>query len=151
MAVIKTTGVKVLLFLLILSAWTGGILWVGWQSPHWLEALLAEEKPVEVTKFYPLNKFIISIPGDKSPHYLLLEIALKSNNPELQPVLNEADPLIRNSLMKMFSRKKFQDLNNNDQLESLQSEALVNIVSVLIEHKFPSDIDEVLFTRMVIQ
>jgi flagellar FliL protein len=151
MAVIKSTGVKVFLVLLLISAWTGGALWVGWQSPQWLDAFLTKEKPVEITKFYPLDKFIISIPGEKYPHYLLLELALKSNNQELQPVLNEADPLIRNSLMKMFSRKKFQELNNNDQLDSLQSEALVNIVKVLMEHEFPSDIDEVLFTRMVIQ
>lgn len=151
MAVIKSKGVKVFLFLLLTCGWTGGALWVGWQSPQWLEALLTPDVPVEVTKFYPLEKFIISIPGEKYPHYLLLELALKSSNPELQAVLNEADPLIRNSLMKMFSRKKFEDLNNNDQLDSLQSEALVHIVKVLIEHKFPSDIDEVLFTRMVIQ
>ncbi|ABE56909.1 flagellar basal body-associated protein FliL [Shewanella denitrificans OS217] len=151
MASAKSKFFKVLGFLFLISAWTGGVLWADWQSPKWVEEFLAEEPVVPVAKFYPLDKFIISIPGDKYPHYLLLELALKSNNPKLKSVLDEADPLIRNSLMKMFSRKSFEQLNSTEQLDSLQNEALMHIVKVLVEHKFPSDIDEVLFTRMVIQ
>jgi flagellar FliL protein len=54
-------------------------------------------------------------------------------------------------MMKMFSRKTFEQLNHLDQLDSLQSEALILMVKVLSDNQLPSDIDEVLFTRMVIQ
>lgn len=104
-----------------------------------------------VAKFYPLEKFVISIPGDKYPHYMLLEMSLKSYNPDMKTVLVEADPLIRNAMMKMFSRKTFEQLNHLDQLDGLQAEALILMVKVLSDNKLPSDIDEVLFTRMVIQ
>lgn len=152
MALAKSSVVKSLAIICVFLGWTAGALWLGWQGPELTETYLKpKEEAVEVAKYYPLEKFIMSIPGDKYPHYMLLEMTVKSRNPLLESVLLEADPVIRNSLMKMFSRKTFQELNNLDQLESLQSEALVMIVKVLSENDFQSDIDEVLFTRMVIQ
>jgi flagellar FliL protein len=152
MAIAKSSVVKSLAILCVFLGWTAGALWLGWQGPELTENYLKpKEEQASVAKYYPLEKFIMSIPGDKYPHYLLLEMTVKSHNPLLESVLLEADPVIRNSLMKMFSRKSFKELNNLDQLDSLQSEALVMIVKVLSENDFQSDIDEVLFTRMVIQ
>ncbi|GIU41540.1 flagellar basal body-associated FliL family protein [Shewanella algidipiscicola] len=152
MALAKSSVVKSLAIICVFLGWTAGALWLGWQGPELTKPYLQpEEEPVKVAKYYPLEKFIMSIPGDKYPHYMLLEMTVKSHNPLLESVLLEADPVIRNSLMKMFSRKTFQELNDRDQLESLQSEALVMIVKVLSENDFQSDIDEVLFTRMVLQ
>ena len=69
----------------------------------------------------------------------------------MQTVLVDSDALLRNAMMKMFSRKTFTELNSLDQLDSLQSEALILMIKVLSDNQLPSDIDEVLFTRMVIQ
>ena len=155
MAILKSRLVKIIVALLVLISSTAGAFWIGTSSGDWkLAELFASEpevEPVPVAKFYPLEKFVISIPGDKYPHYMLLEMSLKSHNPNMKTVLLESDPLIRNAMMKMFSRKTFEQLNHLDQLDSLQSEALILMVKVLSDNKLPSDIDEVLFTRMVIQ
>lgn len=155
MAIVKSRVIKITLAFFVLISWTAGALWIGINGADWkLTELFASEpelEPVPVAKFYPLEKFVISIPGDKYPHYMLLEMSLKSYNPDMKTVLVEADPLIRNAMMKMFSRKTFEQLNHLDQLDGLQAEALILMVKVLSDNKLPSDIDEVLFTRMVIQ
>lgn len=155
MAILKSRLVKIILALLVLISSTAGAFWIGTNGADGkLVKLFASEpeiEPVPVAKFYPLEKFVISIPGDKHPHYMLLEMSLKSRNPNMKEVLQESDPLIRNAMMKMFSRKTFEQLNHLDQLDSLQSEALISMVKVLSDNQLPSDIDEVLFTRMVIQ
>ncbi|NMH66719.1 flagellar basal body-associated FliL family protein [Shewanella salipaludis] len=152
MAIARKALVRWILIVGVALGWTAAVLWLGLHGPAWVEShFSSEEELVKVAKYYPLDKFIISIPGDKYPHYLLLEMTLKSRNPALQSVLDEADPVIRNSLMKMFSRKRFEQLNDSDQLDSLQAEALVLIAKVLSDNDFASDVDEVLFTRMVMQ
>ncbi|MGX7653262.1 flagellar basal body-associated FliL family protein [Shewanella putrefaciens] len=155
MAIVKSRVIKITLAFFVLISWTAGALWIGINGADWkLTELFTSEpevEPVPVAKFYPLEKFVISIPGDKYPHYMLLEMSLKSYNPDMKTVLVEADPLIRNAMMKMFSRKTFEQLNHLDQLDGLQAEALILMVKVLSDNKLPSDIDEVLFTRMVIQ
>ena len=155
MAIAKSQLVKIIVAVLVLISSTAGAFWVGSNNADWtLTKLFASEpevEPVPVPKYYPLEKFVISIPGDKYPHYMLLEMSLKSRNPGMQTVLVDSDALLRNAMMKMFSRKTFAELNSLDQLDSLQSEALILMIKVLSDNQLPSDIDEVLFTRMVIQ
>ncbi|SUI91873.1 flagellar basal body-associated FliL family protein [Shewanella morhuae] len=155
MAIAKSQLVKIIVAVLVLISSTAGAFWVGNNSADWkLTEMFTSEpevEPVPVAKYYPLEKFVISIPGDKYPHYMLLEMSLKSHNPNMQTVLVESDALLRNTMMKMFSRKTFTELNSLDQLDSLQAEALILMIKVLSDNQLPSDIDEVLFTRMVIQ
>ncbi|WP_076413071.1 flagellar basal body-associated protein FliL [Shewanella sp. UCD-KL12] len=143
---------KKITILLFLILWTASIFWVGWQSPSIIGGpFIPKETQDNSAKFYPLDRFVISVPGDKFPHYLLLELALKSSSPDVTKTLSEADPLVRNSLMKMFSRKHFNQLNDSNQLEGLQLEALTLLSDVLKENNYEIELDEVLFTRMVIQ
>ena len=155
MAIAKSQLIKIIVAVLVLISSTVGAFWVGSNSADWtLTKLFTSEpevEPVPVPKYYPLEKFVISIPGDKYPHYMLLEMSLKSRNPAMQTVLVDSDALLRNAMMKMFSRKTFTELNSLDQLDSLQSEALILMIKVLSDNQLASDIDEVLFTRMVIQ
>ena len=152
MAFGKTSVSKKLSFSLLIILWSATIFWVGWQSPSIIGGpFTLQDKETNTAKFYPLDRFVISVPGDNLPHYLLLEMALKSRSNNVSTILSEADPLVRNSLMKMFSRKHFNQLNDSNQLESLQQEALVLLSEVLAENKYEIELDEVLFTRMVIQ
>ncbi|MFT5787966.1 MAG: flagellar FliL protein [Shewanella sp.] len=147
----KTSRKRISFFILI-AAWTAGIFWVGWQSPTLIGGpFLAQEPEIKLAQFYPLDKFIISIPGDEYPHYLLLEMAFKSRSNNVVNTIKKANPVIKNSLMKMFSKKHFNELNNAQQFEPLQKEAHVLLSMVLAENDFDIEIDDVLFTRMVIQ
>ncbi|MGM8892124.1 flagellar basal body-associated FliL family protein, partial [Psychrobacter sp. 1Y1] len=123
-----------------------------WQSPTLIGGPFVEKEPeVKSAQFYPLDKFVISIPGDEYPHYLLLEMAFKSRSNNVASIIEQADPVIKNSLMKMFSNKHFNELNSAKQFEPLQQEAHNVLSAVLEENNFAIELDDVLFTRMVIQ
>ncbi|WP_108945080.1 flagellar basal body-associated FliL family protein [Shewanella halifaxensis] len=133
-------------------AWTGAAFWVGWQSPTLIGGFFGPKEPVvEAAKFYPLDKFVLSIPGEEYSHYLLLELAIKTRSKDAQFTLTQADSVIKNSLMKMFSNKHFDELNDTKQFEPLQKEALNILSVVLAQNDFDIELDDVLFTRMIIQ
>lgn len=151
MALTKKSGKRFSIFCLLMG-WTAATFWLGTQSPQLIGGdLFVSEKEVKTAQFYPLEKFVISIPGDEYPHYLLLEMAFKSRSANVAHTIQQADPVIRNSLMKMFSKKHFNELNNSEQFESLQKEAHGLLSVVLANNDFAIELDEVLFTRMVIQ
>ena len=151
MAFIQSNTKKITIALFILL-WSGSVFWVGWQSPTIIGGPFSTpEDEIVSAKFYPLEKFVISVPGDDYPHYLLLEMAFKSRSQNVETTIKQADPVIRNSLMKMFAKKHFNELNDAQQFESLQKEAHVLLTSVLAENEFSIELDDVLFTRMVIQ
>ncbi len=151
MAFSNTSGKKITILLLIII-WSGAVFWAGWQSPTIIGGpFSAQKEEVVSAKFYPLDKFVISVPGDEYPHYLLLEMAFKSRSENVENTIKQADPVIRNSLMKMFSKKHFNELNDSQQFESLQKEAHQLLTAVLAENEFSIELDDVLFTRMVIQ
>ncbi|ACJ31738.1 Flagellar basal body-associated protein FliL [Shewanella piezotolerans WP3] len=151
MAFSNTTGKKITI-LLIIMIWSSAVFWAGWQSPTIIGGPFSpSEDEIVTAKFYPLDKFVISVPGDDYPHYLLLEMAFKSRSKNVESTIKQADPVIRNSLMKMFAKKHFNELNDSQQFESLQKEAHQLLTVVLAENEFSIELDDVLFTRMVIQ
>ncbi|MCL1050870.1 flagellar basal body-associated FliL family protein [Shewanella abyssi] len=151
MSFIKKSA-KRIQFSIFITAWTAAIFWAGWQSPTLIGGpFLTQEPEVKLAQFYPLDKFVISITGEEYPHYLLLEMAFKSRSSNVARTIKAADPVIRNSLMKMFSKKHFNELKNAQQFEPLQKEAHVLLSLVLAENNFDIELDDVLFTRMVIQ
>lgn len=148
----SNSNTKKITILLFITIWSGAVFWAGWQSPTIIGGpFSAAEDEVISAKFYPLDKFVISVPGDDYPHYLLLEMAFKSRSKNVETTIKQADPVIRNSLMKMFSKKHFNELNDAQQFETLQKEAHLLLTNVLAENEFSIELDDVLFTRMVIQ
>lgn len=131
---------------------SGAAFYAGWQAPSLLGGMFEQKQPAPpVPKFYPLDRFVISMPGQKYEHYVLLEMALKSSTPDAEKILKEADPLVRNTMMKMFSGKQVSELNKPANLDSLQTEAKKLLNKVLKSNNFDMNIGEVLFTRLVIQ
>ncbi len=143
---------KMLVLALVFLTWTGATFWLGWQSPTLIgEPFGPQEPEVEVAKFYPLDKFVISIQGDEYSHYLLLELAIKTRSKDAEFTLSQADSVIKNSLMKMFSTKHFNELNDTKRFDPLQKEAKSILSAVLAQNDFNIELEEVLFTRMIIQ
>lgn len=131
---------------------SAGAFYLGWQSPTMLGGVFEEQQvPADIPRFYPLERFIISVPGKEYQHYVLLELALKTSSANAKHLLSEADPLVRNSLMKMFAGKQVEELNKPNNLELLQLEAKTLLTDVLNHNKYAVTIDDVLFTRLVIQ
>ena len=137
---------------MLVALWSGAAFYLGWQSPELFGNRFEREKQAAPSlRFYPLKRIVISVPGKDYSHYVLLEMAIKSSTDNAVPVLEEADVLIKNTLMKLFSRKSIDYLNDPQQVEPLQLEVKSALLNVLSENHYKLNIEQVLFTRMVVQ
>ena len=101
--------------------------------------------------FMNLDKFVITIDGEERTHYLMLELALKTSSTKAHDKLIEYKPLARNVLLKMFSQSTFEELRQMDEIERMQTEVLGQLRQAMALNGYAYQIDEVLFTKLVLQ
>ncbi|PSW04769.1 hypothetical protein C9J01_27785 [Photobacterium rosenbergii] len=101
--------------------------------------------------FMNLDKFVISVDGEERTHYLMLELALKTNSLQAHDELIEFKPLARNVLLKMFSQSTYEDLRKMNEIDSLQQQVMGQLRQVLAINGYNHQIEEVLFTKLVLQ
>ncbi|TKB47808.1 flagellar basal body-associated FliL family protein [Ferrimonas sediminicola] len=150
-----STGIKRLLQVCVLLVWSGAMVIVGVVGIGNAEEVTLPfglGKPVaEPDRFYPLDKLVISLPGERYPRYLLLEMALQSPSEEIESKLLASDPLLKNTMIKLMGNKSLDELNSTENMEKLQEEARGALQNVLRSHGFEIQLDAVLFTRLVVQ
>ncbi|ADN76501.1 flagellar basal body-associated protein FliL [Ferrimonas balearica DSM 9799] len=137
--------------LVILAAVAGGSYWAGTQTAQWWQQDDQRTAMTPAAHFHKLDRFVISIPGEQYQHYVQLELAIKSESAEFSDVLTQAEPLVRNGLMHLFSKKHYEELSQLQDLNGLQNEVKVLLADTLQRNGYPNQIDEVLFTRLVVQ
>nr|WP_321241433.1 flagellar basal body-associated FliL family protein [uncultured Tolumonas sp.] len=141
--------------LLILFSVGATLLVIG--HPDWYGAAAHNEQPTmpEVSKkplFKPLEKFVISIDGDASRHYLMLEMTLVTHSASQIESYDELMPVIRNSLVQYFSQRNEAQLTEElHHVEHLQTELQERLISTLQNYGFKAALDEVLITKYVVQ
>lgn len=101
--------------------------------------------------FMNLDKFVITIDGEERTHYLMLELALKTNSAKAHDHLLEFKPLARNVLLKMFSQSTFEDLRQMNEIDQLQTEVLGQLRQAMALNGYAYQIEEALFTKLVLQ
>ncbi|AJR07811.1 flagellar basal body protein FliL [Photobacterium gaetbulicola] len=101
--------------------------------------------------FMNLDKFVITIDGEERTHYLMLELALKTNSSKAHDQLIEYKPLARNVLLKMFSQSTFEELRQMDDIDRLQKQVLGKLRQAMAINGYAYQIEEVLFTKVVLQ
>ncbi|MCQ1057443.1 flagellar basal body-associated FliL family protein [Photobacterium sp. ZSDE20] len=101
--------------------------------------------------FMNLDKFVITIDGEERTHYLMLELALKTNSAKAHDQLVEFKPLARNVLLKMFSQSTFEELRQMNEIERLQTEVLGQLRQAMAVNGYAYQIEEALFTKLVLQ
>ena len=115
---------------------------------------LAEAKP-ELSKtplFKPMERFVISLEGDREPHYLVLELALVTHNPQQLETLNELTPLIRNAMVQYFSHRSHEAVKQELQnISALQTSLLGKLVGTREGYGYKPYLDEVLVTKVLVQ
>ena len=72
---------KVLVPVIFIAVWSAATFYVGWQAPNFFGDMFKREtKITPVAKYYPLKRVVVTVPGEDYPHYLLLEMAIKSES-----------------------------------------------------------------------
>jgi flagellar FliL protein len=125
--------------------WYGGATTAHNEQPATPEV---SKKPL----FKPLEKFVISIDGDNSRHYLMLEMTLVTHSAAQVESYDELMPVIRNSLVQYFSQRNEAQLTEElHHIEHLQTELQERLISTLQNYGFKAALDEVLITKYVVQ
>lgn len=131
------------------------------------EASHEEDKPTPLAPAIYLAlapDFTINFHIKGRQRYLQTEVTLMYRDPAVEELLNLHMPAIRNGLVMLFSSKNFDELQTVEGKNSLRDEALHEIQAILQkefaagesteegeEHQSPPEIEQVLFTKFVMQ
>jgi flagellar FliL protein len=111
-------------------------------------AALAAEPSI----YLPLEPaFTIDMMVNGRQRYVQLNMTVKSKNEEQMDAVTQHMPLIRNSLVLLFSSQSFDELRTTEGKEALKIAALDAINGILEQETGQGGIDGVLFTNFVMQ
>jgi flagellar protein FliL len=109
---------RIVLLMLLLNVLTvaGGVGASYWLLKPGLEGSspeeVAEAEPVEPSEyvFFPVEKVIVSVRGDGREHYFVLDLALQADASDEPPKFEQAEPIVRNSVVGYLSSLPFDEL-----------------------------------------
>lgn len=150
-------AVMILVSIIVSAAtFTGAVLYLKSSDPDATDSISqmfsfkSEPEPVQPT-FHQLDKLVLSVKGQRQTHFVMLELAVKTRFPEEIKEIDSYMPVVRNSLLKLFSHKTYEQLQQERTIDSLQEEVKNTLLAAFSETQFAKHIDDVLFTKYVIQ
>ncbi|CAM3870604.1 Flagellar protein LafL [Vibrio aerogenes CECT 7868] len=122
-------------------------------SDSFISVFTKKEDPISPTPvFHQLEKVVLSVKGEKQQnHFVMLELAIETRHPVRMEAIDNYMPLVRNTLIKLFSNKTYADLYGEQALDHLQKEVKQSILMAFEKTEIVRDIDDVLLTKYVVQ
>lgn len=109
---------RLVLLMLLLNVVTvvggvGAAYWLlkpGPEASSATEASVAEAVEPSEYEFYPVEKVIVSVRGNGREHYFVLDLALQAELSDEPKKFEQAEPLVRNSVVGYLSSLPFEEL-----------------------------------------
>ncbi|UUM32302.1 flagellar basal body-associated FliL family protein [Vibrio japonicus] len=117
-------------------------------------AFLSENQPEEEYKgpsFHPLDKLVLTVKGKKQTHFVMLELAIETRRLERIQQIDSYMPMIQNEMLKLFSDKTFDELQQTGAIDVLQGEVKETLLKAFEKTNLVHDIEDVLLTKYVVQ
>ena len=73
-------------------------------------ALADGPKQISDFTFYPVEKIVMNLPGEKRERYVVLDLALQTDAKVSGSTFKNIEPLVRSSVIASLSRLKFSEL-----------------------------------------
>ncbi len=118
------------------------------------EGAVAEESaPIEGPSIYLEldSPFVVDFMVSGKQRYLQLNMTLKSRDAEQIDAVKVHMPLIRNSLVLLFSSQSFDELQTLEGKKALKEAAVASVNSILEQETGRGGMDDALFTNFVMQ
>ncbi|EOX4942180.1 flagellar basal body-associated protein FliL [Vibrio alginolyticus] len=116
-----------------------------------LSFLVTEQPTSKGPSFHPLDKVVLTVKGKKQTHFVMLELAIETRRPERIKEIDEYMPMVQNSLLKLFSDKTFDQLQQAGAIDILQDEVKQALLLAFAKTDIVREIDDVLLTKYVVQ
>lgn len=122
--------------------------------PHKGQAKAAEAEPPKAAKelFLPLEPaFVVNFSGDPSVRFLQVGVTLMSHDAKALDAAKEAQPVLRNALVMLFSSQSYAGVGDAAGKQKLQAQALAAVQKIIKQRTGKNGIDALYFTSFVMQ
>ncbi|MCY1341970.1 Flagellar basal body-associated protein FliL [compost metagenome] len=110
---------------------------------------LEEGERAEYT-FFPVNKIVVSLPGDGREHYFVVDLVLQADIETEKKKLEQIDPMVRNSAVAHLSAMKFDELRGKP-IPELQASLEQALLGDFASRKVAAPFDHVLVSKLIVQ
>lgn len=115
----------------------------------------AQEPKVEMSKqeqYLAMDPpFVVNFKDDQSMRFLQVGVSLMSHDPASLTAAKEAEPVIRNALVMLFSSQDYTILSDAAGKQKLQAEALASVRKIVEQRLGRPGIEALYFTSFVMQ
>ena len=112
----------------------------------------AAEAPRQPALYLPLEPaFVVNFHNDQSRGYLQVGVTLMAHDAAAIEAAKDADPVVRNALVLLFSSQDYADLSSTAGKQKLREEALQAVQKVVQGSLGRPGIDALYFTSFVMQ
>lgn len=108
-----------------------------------------EIKPAFYHEFKP--EIVINFPGDGQPRYMQLSLTAVTHDESVLPALELHEPAIRNDLLMRFSGLEAAPLASREGKENMRMQALEAVRQIMAQRHGSDAVEDVYFTRFVMQ
>ncbi|WEN14605.1 flagellar basal body-associated FliL family protein [Rhodanobacter sp. AS-Z3] len=144
----------IVVVVLVLAGLGGGYFWMSRSASHAKDPKAAVAGEVKPEIYLPLEPaFVVTFrEGDGDAlRYLQVGVTLMSHDAAAIGVAKEADPVVRDSLVALFSSQKFEIVSEAAGRQKLQADALIAVRKIVEKRLGRPGIDALYFTSFVIQ
>jgi len=106
-------------------------------------------KPTFYHEFTP--EIVVNFPGDSTPRYMQLAMTAVTADEAAVAALELHAPAIRNDLLLLFSGLEAAPLTTREGKEGMRAQALETIRGIMKERYGTEAVDDIYFTRFVMQ
>jgi Flagellar basal body-associated protein len=126
--------------------------WLAWHASATGAAKVESTKLVKDELYLPLDPaFVVNFRDDDSLRYLQVGVTLMSHDPDAITVAKNADPVIRDALVSLFSSKDYSIISDPAGRQKLQQQALAAVREIVQKRLGRPGIDALYFTSFVMQ
>lgn len=126
-----------------------------WQSRHASHAVPAKGAAADAAKpeiYLALEPaFVVTFRDGEALRYLQVGVTLMAHDQKAIAVAKDADPVVRDGLVSLFSGQKFDVISEAAGREKLQADALATVRKIVQKRLDRPGIDALYFTSYVIQ
>ncbi len=101
-------------------------------------------------QFVPVNKVILSLPGQNREHYFVLDLVLQAAATVESKKLEQIDPMVRNSVVAHLSGRSFEELRGMP-IAQLQEELEKAVRGDITSRNIAAPEFQVLISKLVVQ
>lgn len=121
-------------------------------APEGQAAVMAEPPQAMVTHYFDFKpEFIVNFSGKGRGQYLMTEISVATHDEKALEVLENHKPELRNDLLMLFGSQDSNFLTTEEGKIKLRQAALETVQGVVEKHYGQPAVNDVFFTRFVVQ